>query len=128
MSLDFIDITYAYAKARAVEDVSFSAGPGEITCLLGPSGCGKSTLLRLAAGILAVQTGEVRLNGELLGGAGQHTPPDRRPIGLVFQDGALFPHMTVAENVGFGLKRRGRRDNSVQYLLAQMDVDGFGSR
>ena len=101
--LSFDSICYAYDEKSVLTDLSFSAAAGEITCVVGPSGCGKSTLLGLAAGLLEMQGGEIRLDGTLLGKKGFNLPPERRPVGLVFQEGALFPHMTVAQNTGFGL-------------------------
>lgn len=111
---------------RALHDVSFTAPAGEITCLLGASGCGKSTLLGLAAGLLRVQQGAVMLGGEVLADAGANPPPEARPVGLVFQDGALFPHMTLAANVAFGLprERRGEADG----WLAKVGLAGMGAR
>lgn len=111
---------------QALEDVSFTAPEGEITCLLGASGCGKSTLLGLAAGLLRVQHGSILLGDEELAGAGHHPAPESRPVGLVFQDGALFPHMTLAANVAFGLPRarRGEADG----WLAKVGLAGMGAR
>jgi len=111
---------------RALEDISFTAPAGEITCLLGASGCGKSTLLGLAAGLLRVQQGTITLGGEVLADAVHHPPPEARPVGLVFQDGALFPHMTLRANVAFGLPkaRRGEADA----WLAKVGLAGMGTR
>lgn len=111
---------------RALEDVSFTAPAGEITCLLGASGCGKSTLLGLAAGLLRVQQGEIVLAGEVLADAGHYPPPEARPVGLVFQDGALFPHMTLAANVAFGLPRERRTE--ADSWLAKVGLAGMGAR
>ncbi|PKP92231.1 MAG: ABC transporter ATP-binding protein [Alphaproteobacteria bacterium HGW-Alphaproteobacteria-14] len=111
---------------RALEDISFSAPTGEITCLLGASGCGKSTLLGLAAGLLTVQQGSIMLGGELLADAQHSSPPEARPVGLVFQDGALFPHMTIAANVGFGLPRARRIE--AEGWLASVGLAGMGAR
>ena len=126
MSLEFRHIAHAYGQVRALEDVSFTAPAGEITCLLGASGCGKSTLLGLAAGMLRVQQGEILLGGEVLADAQKNPPPEARPVGLVFQDGALFPHMTLAANVGFGMPRaeRARADQ----WLARVGLAGMGGR
>lgn len=126
MSLEFRHIAHAYGPVRALEDISFTAPAGEITCLLGASGCGKSTLLGLAAGLLAVQQGEIVLGGEVLADAHTSPPPEARPVGLVFQDGALFPHMTLTANVAFGLprERRGEADT----WLARVGLGGMGSR
>ncbi|MBU7579793.1 MAG: ABC transporter ATP-binding protein [Porphyrobacter sp.] len=111
---------------RALEDISFAAPGGEITCLLGASGCGKSTLLGLAAGLLRVQQGEIALAGEVLADAGYNPPPEARPVGLVFQDGALFPHMTLAANVAFGLPRA--RAGEAEGWLAKVGLAGMGAR
>jgi iron(III) transport system ATP-binding protein len=126
LSLEFRHIAHAYGEVRALEDISFTAPAGEITCLLGASGCGKSTLLGLAAGLLRVQQGEVSLAGEVLADAQRSPPPEARPVGLVFQDGALFPHMTLAANVAFGLPKA-RRDEADSWL-AKVGLAGMGAR
>ena len=111
---------------RALEDISLIAPSGEITCLLGASGCGKSTLLNLAAGLLPVQSGEIVLNGAVLADSATNPPPEQRPVGLVFQDGALFPHMTIAGNVSFGLPRA--QHGAVEGWLEQVGLAGLGAR
>jgi iron(III) transport system ATP-binding protein len=126
LSLEFRHIAHAYGQVRALEDISFSAPTGEITCLLGASGCGKSTLLGLAAGLLTVQRGSIMLGGDVLADAQHSPPPEARPVGLVFQDGALFPHMTIAANVGFGLPRARRIE--VEGWLASVGLAGMGAR
>ncbi|WP_301751793.1 ABC transporter ATP-binding protein [uncultured Erythrobacter sp.] len=126
MSLEFRHIAHAYGEVRALEDISFTAPAGEITCLLGASGCGKSTLLGLAAGLLRVQQGEVTLGGEVLADAQRSPPPEARPVGLVFQDGALFPHMTLAANVAFGLPKARRVE--ADSWLAKVGLAGMGAR
>jgi len=125
--LFFDSIHYAYDKTPVLSDVSFAAEPGEITCVVGPSGCGKSTLLGLAAGLLDVTAGEIRLDDQLLGRKGKNLPPEQRPVGLVFQEGALFPHMTVAENVGFGVGEQ-ERNARVAGLLALVGLDAEADR
>lgn len=114
--LSFDSIHYAYQEKSALTDLSFNAAPGEITCVVGPSGCGKSTLLGLAAGLLEMQAGEIRLDGALLGKKGFNLPPEQRPVGLVFQEGALFPHMTVAQNTGFGVSGEQRKARVAELL------------
>lgn len=128
MSLEFRHIAHAYGTNRALNDISFIAPQGEITCLLGSSGCGKSTLLNLTAGLLPVQQGSVYLGGELLADQAQSPPPEKRPVGLVFQDGALFPHMTIAQNVAFGLAKGGGRDALVEEWLERVGLSGLGGR
>jgi iron(III) transport system ATP-binding protein len=125
--LSFQSIHYAYDEKSALTDLSFEATPGEITCVVGPSGCGKSTLLGLAAGLLEMQAGEIRLDGMLLGKRGFNLPPEQRPVGLVFQEGALFPHMTVAQNTGFGVSGD-RRNARVAELLDLVGLSAEAQR
>jgi iron(III) transport system ATP-binding protein len=94
------------ASAPAVNQVSLDLAGGEILGLLGPSGCGKTTLLRLIGGFEQVRSGEIRLGGEVVADGSRLVPPEQRDIGMVFQDYALFPHLTVAKNVAFGLQRQ----------------------
>ena len=101
--LDLMRIGHRFGRLRAVDDVTLSVGEGEIVCLVGPSGCGKSTLLRIAAGLEQVQEGRVRIAGDIVAQPGRDHPPERRGVGLVFQDYALFPHLSVIDNVRFGL-------------------------
>jgi iron(III) transport system ATP-binding protein len=126
LSLEFRHIAHAYGQVRALEDISFTAPTGEITCLLGASGCGKSTLLGLAAGLLTVQQGSIALGGEPLADERSSPPPEARPVGLVFQDGALFPHMTIAANVAFGLPKALRGD--AESWLDKVGLEGMGAR
>ena len=115
---------------RALEDISFSAPTGEITCLLGASGCGKSTLLGLAAGLLQVQQGVILLGDDVLADDRASPPPEARPVGLVFQDGALFPHMTLAANVAFGLPKARPKvlQAEADGWLAKVGLAGMGAR
>ena len=103
--LELSDVTHAYDGTPAIRDVFLTAAPGQVTCLLGPSGCGKTTLLRVAAGLETLQRGMVAIGGQAVAdaSAGRHLPPERRGVGLMFQDYALFPHLTVFENVVFGM-------------------------
>ncbi|MGR3434074.1 MAG: ABC transporter ATP-binding protein [Shimia sp.] len=104
-----------------MSDVSFAVETGRVTCLLGPSGCGKSTTLRILAGVERQDAGTVRVDGRAISDATVHRPPEARGIGLMFQDFALFPHLTVAGNVGYGLRREGRAAR-VAELLDRMGI------
>jgi len=108
-ALEFDDVHLSIGARSVLKGVSFALSPGEIVCLLGESGSGKSTILRAAAGIVPIDRGEIRINAEAVSGPGVHIPPEKRGIGLMFQDFALFPHMSVLENAAFGLSRLGRR-------------------
>lgn len=105
--LEIKNITRAYEGRQVVDDVSLQVMPGQVTCLLGPSGCGKSTTLRIIAGVEMQDSGEIYADGELMCDTVFRVPPEGRSIGLMFQDFALFPHLNVAQNVGFGLPRGG---------------------
>jgi len=101
--LRLTDVSHAYGHHRVVDALSLSLGQGAIGCLLGPSGCGKTTVLRAIAGFEPVSAGDIRIKGATVSSASTHVPAERRRIGMVFQDYALFPHLTVAGNIGFGL-------------------------
>ena len=120
-------IHFAYERTPVLQDVSFTALPGAVTCVVGPSGCGKSTLLRLAAGLLSVQEGEIHIDSRKVAAPGVHEPPEERSVGLVFQEGALFPHLTVLDNIKFGL-RNSEQDERVQDLIEMTDLAGFTGR
>ena len=109
-------VSKRFAQARAVEDVDLSVGRGEFLALLGPSGCGKTTLLRLVAGFEDPQAGSIELDGRTVVGQGKWVAPEDRRAGLVFQDYALFPHLSVADNVSFGLPRSARSDRVAEVL------------
>ena len=95
--LEFRHVSHAYNGAASVKDVSFAVNAGEVITLLGPSGCGKTTLLRLAAGLERPKSGEIWLDDRLVSDPGQVVPPETRGVGYMFQDYALFPHLTVLE-------------------------------
>jgi iron(III) transport system ATP-binding protein len=96
-------VSQAYGSREVVRNLSFSLEPGQIGCLLGPSGCGKTTVLRCIAGFEPVAAGHIEIDNETVSSPARLTPPEKRQIGMVFQDYALFPHLTVAGNIGFGL-------------------------
>lgn len=116
-------VSRRYGDVEAVAGASLALDPGRITCLLGPSGCGKSTLLRLIAGLDRVDAGTIALDGETLSAPGHTVAPEARGIGLVFQDYALFPHLDVAANIGFGLKRAADRAERVRALIHRFRLD-----
>ncbi len=97
-------VSHAYDDLLAVADLDLPVQQGELVCLLGPSGCGKTTALRLAAGLERLQVGRVIMDGRIVADAARDVPPEQRNVGLVFQDYALFPHLSVLENVVFGLR------------------------
>jgi iron(III) transport system ATP-binding protein len=103
--LEVVGLRHAYGEQEVVRGLSFSLARGAIGCLLGPSGCGKTTVLRCIAGFEAVQEGEIRLAGRVVSRPGATLAPEKRRIGMVFQDYALFPHLRIAENIAFGLRR-----------------------
>jgi iron(III) transport system ATP-binding protein len=118
----------AFGSTTVLDGTRLRAPAGRVVALLGPSGGGKTTLLRCIAGLERPDGGEVRLDRRLLCGPGTFVPPERRRIGMVFQDGALFPHLTVAGNVGYGLSRSERGNGRVEEALDLVDLAGFGGR
>ena len=121
--LDVRDVSIAYGDTTIVKDASFVLEEGVIGCFLGPSGCGKTTLLRAIAGFEPVKTGAIHLQGRRVSRPGKTLPPENRRVGMVFQDFALFPHLDVERNLGFGLRhlssrQRGRRVGELLELVA----------
>lgn len=121
-------VTAGYGPRRVLNDLTLAVPAGTLTVLLGPSGCGKTTVLNVVAGLVPVTTGRVWLDQEPL----TDIPAERRGIGVVFQKASLFPHMTVADNVAFGLEMRGvapaRRRAAAEEALRLVQLDGFGDR
>ena len=130
IQLELIDVVQRYGKQTIVDGVGFRLHAGQIACLLGPSGCGKTTLLRCIAGFEDIAGGEIRLHGEVVSRDGHGLAPEKRRIGMVFQDYALFPHLTIEENVGFGLPRGNAEANHlrVRQLLATVGLGGQGNK
>ncbi|MGI9394882.1 MAG: ABC transporter ATP-binding protein, partial [Boseongicola sp.] len=119
-------LTRRFGGREVVSDVSLSVAPGQVTCLLGPSGCGKSTTLRLIAGVDRQDFGSVAVDGRILSGERQHMPPEKRSIGLMFQDFALFPHLSVADNIAFGLVgSKSDRARRVKEMLERVHLTDF---
>lgn len=123
-------IAVAYQSCLVVKDVSFSLQKGEIGCLVGPSGSGKTSILRAIAGFEAVAAGQVLLDGSLVSQPNWLLPAEQRQVGVVFQDYALFPHLTVAENIAFGLFRQSTTEQrqKVQQMLQLVGLVGMGDR
>jgi len=123
VSINFESVSHVYGRTASVTDISFDVDEGEVVTLLGPSGCGKSTLLRLAAGFETPSAGIITQSGRVLSSPTQIVPPEHRQMGLVFQSYALFPHMTITENIMFGLHKKDRAAKGrVSALLAEMDL------
>ncbi len=120
-------VTKRFGGVAAVDGASLCVERGEVVALLGPSGCGKTTLLRLIAGFERPDAGTVEVASRRVSGQGVWVSPEQRGIGMVFQDYALFPHLSVARNVGFGLPRN-VRPSRVPELLSMVGLDGLGSR
>jgi putative spermidine/putrescine transport system ATP-binding protein len=126
--LSLAHLRKVYGETVAVDDLSFELDRGEIVCLLGPSGCGKTTTLRMVAGFVPPTAGTIAIDGASIA----HLPPYRRDTGMVFQHYALFPHLSVAENVGFGLQNlgvpRAERETRVREMLALVELGPLGGR
>ncbi len=126
-ALEFKGVGHAYDGVPVLSEIDLAVAPAEVLSLVGPSGCGKSTLLRLAAGLEPLSTGSILIAEQPVSGKDVQLPPEDRRLGFVFQDIALFPHLTVAENVAFGLRRIGvpERRRRVLAALEQLDLAGF---
>ncbi len=131
MSILSVDeVSVAYGKSKIVKQISFNLEKGEIGCLLGPSGCGKTTLLRAIAGFEPITNGSVNLCDAIVSDVHFTMPPEKRNIGMVFQDFALFPHLTITDNIAFGIRHLSKKDQSirVEQLLTLINLEGYGER
>lgn len=128
--LEVVDVTKRFGATVALDRVSFALEPGERLAVLGPSGCGKTTLIRVVAGLELPDEGEVRFDGQLVSRPGWAVAPHRRRIGVAFQLPALWPHMTAAENVRFGLHQRSRAqaEARVRDALALVELSDKANR
>ena len=126
-AVELVGVTRSFGSVRAVDDVTLSLPAGGVMALLGPSGCGKTTTLRLVAGFEVPDAGEVHLAGEVVAGGGRWVPPERRRVGMVFQQLALFPHLDVAGNVGYGLRGRSRPERRAR-VGELLDLVGLAPR
>lgn len=123
-------LTIAYQEQLVVNNCSFSVAKGEILTLLGASGCGKSTILKAIAGLLPLNGGEIWLNEKLIASNTQHTPAQQRGIGMIFQDYALFPHLTVAQNIAFGLRHlsKNAKQQRIKDYLEMVRLENYSKR
>ncbi|MBV6638170.1 MAG: ABC transporter ATP-binding protein, partial [Mameliella sp.] len=126
--LECADLVKRFGETTAVDNVSFSVPPGSFFSILGPSGCGKTTIMRMIAGFLDPTSGDIRIKGKSV----LDTPPNKRPVNMVFQHLALFPMMTIAENIGYGLRRqkmpRDQIARKVDEALDRIGLPGIGGR
>ncbi|ROR23307.1 iron(III) transport system ATP-binding protein [Vibrio crassostreae] len=129
-ALSIKDLTCKYESQTILEALSLEVEHGEIVCLLGASGCGKTTLLKAIAGLLPLSGGVMSLNCQTIDDGDNWLPPEQRNIGMIFQDYALFPHLTVNQNVGFGLKELSeqQKKEKVQEMLELVHLDEYGDR
>lgn len=121
------NLVKTFTDLAVVRGVSFQVEPGQILALLGPSGCGKTTTLRLIAGFETLDGGSIEIDGQVVADGRRNLPPEKRRAGIVFQDYAIFPHLSVAENVGFGLDKRSRKSR-VPEMLDFVGLAGLGER
>jgi iron(III) transport system ATP-binding protein len=128
--LELSNLCHSYGEREVLIDLSLRVERGTVACLLGPSGCGKTTVLRCIAGFEPVVSGMIAINGLAMSRPGHTVPPEKRRVGIVFQDYALFPHLTVAGNVGFGLRAAGERHvtDRVFELLAIVGLEQVADR
>lgn len=126
-ALELVDVRLAYKGFAALDGMSLRLEPGEVVCLLGPSGCGKTTSLRMAAGLEQPQSGQVKINGKVVTDAKTFLPPEKRNVAFMFQDYALFPHLTVLRNVAFGLRKlpKSERLPAAQAALERVSMTGY---
>src|SRR5215475_5012050 len=126
-------LTKRYGDLAAVEGLSLEVAAGELVALLGPSGCGKTTTLRLVAGFMSPEAGEIWVGDRCLSSSAIVVPPERRRMAMIFQSYALWPHMTVAQNVAYGLRfkpgiARGDREQRVREMLRVVQLVGYEAR
>src|SRR5229473_4640904 len=131
-SVELRGLTKRYGALAVVDDVSLTIAHGSLVCLLGPSGCGKTTTLRLIAGFVEPSAGEIRVGEQVVSSPARTVPPERRKMSMIFQSYALWPHMTVAQNVAYGLQLRkmdrATISSKLATLLATTKLDQLADR
>ena len=126
--LECAGLTKRFGETLAVDRLDLSLPPGQVLALLGPSGCGKSTALRLIAGFCDPDAGQIAIGGRPVYQGGRGVPPEKRQVGMVFQEGALFPHLTVEQNIAYGLSRKPDRPQRIAEVLALTGLEGMNRR
>jgi len=128
--LEFVNIFHSYDEQIILNDFSMKLESGEVVSLLGPSGCGKTTLLKLASGIEKLQNGEIKINNEIVSSSNIHVNSERRDVGYVFQDCALFPHLTILQNIFFGMNSMEieKQKNKIQSLMREVNVSSLAQK
>lgn len=127
-AVDCTQISKAFGATAVVQDVSFAIQPGRILALLGPSGCGKTTTLRLIAGFETLDSGSIDIGGQHVAGSRLFVPPEKRRVGMVFQDYAIFPHLSVGQNIAFGLGRGEEAVTRTATMLQLVGLAGYGDK
>lgn len=130
LHLQDVHVTYGNSRQSVLKGFSMSVRKGELACLLGASGCGKTTVLRAVAGFEQLQSGEIYVSQHCVAKPGLHLPPEKRHVGMVFQEYALFPHLTAQQNVAFGLRRMPREEQQarVEELLRMVELQVHAGR
>jgi iron(III) transport system ATP-binding protein len=124
------DVSFHHGDKQVLDNINFTVKPGELLCLVGPSGSGKSTLLRLIAGLTKIQSGSIKIGDMLLADPKKHMPTQERKTGLVFQHPSLFPHLTVYQNIAFGIRNltKEQQQEKVNKLLSMINLEAFADR
>ncbi|MGB1009127.1 MAG: ABC transporter ATP-binding protein [Thiolinea sp.] len=128
--LQLCDVSVTFGETEAAKNITLLVEHGQLACLLGPSGCGKTTLLRAIAGFEELSSGTIRLGAETISATRFNVPPEKRNVGMVFQDFALFPHLDIASNIAFGIRKQSAkvRRNRVSELLELVNLPGYEKR
>ena len=128
MALKCANLTKRFVDVLAVNGLNLSIPQGQILALLGPSGCGKTTVLRMIAGFTHPDAGSIEINGNQVFETGRNMPPEKRQVGMVFQEGALFPHLTVEQNIAYGLPKNSERQERIQEVVSLTGLDDLTRR